>query len=214
LLISKLKWGGSMVDVDGVLTHASQAMCDGRFDEAHRELDKALVASVEADESDLLLQHLVHLYSHPQNQDLAKAQMYMDLREKNQPSAHVALSQSYFQFYTQRHFAQAQRWAEVAIQRAETQREWGVLFSANALRGLAAKHTCDTAAMMGALDAVELLVGKDVGIAYGDVVPFLEATGKSADEVAPKARRIAGLIAPLIEDDEFRNRAEDVARFA
>ncbi len=203
-----------MINIDRILTRASQAMCEGRFQEADRELNAALLTCSDEDESDLLLQQLAHLYSHAQNTDLTKAQMYMDRRETNQPSAHVAMSQSYFQFYTQRDFAKAQRWAEVAIQRAETEREWGILFSANALRGLAAKHTGDRTAIIGALDAVEPLIGKHEDISYGDVVPFLEAASKSADEIAPKARRIAGLIAPLIEDEEFRNRAEDVVRLA
>lgn len=203
-----------MIDIDRILTSASQAMCEGRFEEADRELNAALLTCSDKDESDLLLQQLGHLYSHAQNKDLAKAQMYMDWRETNQPSAHVAMSQSYFQFYTRADFPVAQRWAEVAIQRAETEKEWGVLFSANVIRGLAAKHAGDRTAIIAALDAIEPLIGKHEDISYGDVVPFLEAMSKSGDEAASKARQLAGLIAPLIEDKEFRNRAEQISRLA
>ena len=195
-----------------VLTLASQAMCEGRFDEADRELNTALLTCSDKDESDLLLQQLVHLYSHPQNKNLAKAQMYMDRRETDQPSAHVALSQSYFQLYTQANFSAAQHWAEVAIQRAEMEKEWSVLFSANAVCGLAAKQAGDRTAIISALDAIEPLIGKHEEISYGDVVPFLEAMGESGDETGHKARYLAGLIAPLIVDQQFRNRAETVAR--
>jgi len=199
------------MDIDRVLTLASQAMCEGRFDEADRELNAALLACSEGDESDLLLQQLMHLYSHPQNKNLAKAQMYMDRWETSQPSAHVAMSQSYFQLYTRTDFLTAQYWAEVAIQRAEMEKEWSVLFSANIVRGLAAERIGDRTAVIGALDAIEPLIGKHGNISYGDVVPFLEAMSKSGDETGPQVRHLAGLIAPLIEDQEFRFRAEQVA---
>jgi len=200
-----------MIDIDRVLTLASQAMSEGRFHEADQELNAALLTCSDKDESDLLLWQLVHLYSHPQNKNLTKAQMYMDRREAEQPSADVALSQSYFQLYIRANFSAAQHWAEVAIQRAEIEKEWSVLFSANALRGLAAKHTGDRAAIIGVLDAIEPLIGKHDEMSYGDVVPFLEAMDESGEETGHKARHLAALIAPLIMDQQFRDRAERVA---
>lgn len=137
--------------------------------------------------------------------------MYMDRREIDQPSAHVAMSQAYFQLHTQADFAAARHWAELAIQRAEMEKEWSVLFSANAVRGLAAERIGDRTAVIIALDAIEPLLGKHEDISYGDAVPFLEAVSKPGGEAVSKARHLAGLIAPLIDDREFRNRAERAA---
>jgi hypothetical protein len=200
-----------MIDIDRTLTLASHAMCEGRFHEADQELNAALLKCSDKDESDLLLQQLVHLYSYPQNRNLDKAQMYMDRREANQPSAHVAMSQSYFQFYTQTDFSAAQHWAEVAIQRAEMEKEWSVLFSANAVRGLAAERIGDKRAVISALDAIEPWLDKHEDISIGDVVPFLEVVSKSGDEIGTKAQHLARLIIPFIEDQEFRFRAKQIA---
>jgi hypothetical protein len=201
-----------MMDIERVLTLASQAMRDGRFDEADQELNAALLTCSEEDESDLLLQQLMHLYCHPQNTNLIKAQAYMDRREAGQPSAHVAMSQSYFQLYMQTDLHAARHWAEVAAQRAQIEKEWCILYSANAVSGLAAENIGDRTAVISALDAMEALIGKHEDISFGDAVPFLEAVSRSGYEAGPKARHLAGLIAPLIEDQEFRDRAERVAR--
>lgn len=79
---------------------------------------------------------------------------------------------------------------------------------------MAAKHTGDRTAITDAVNAIEPLIGKQEDISCGDIVPLLEAINESSDEVAPQARQFAGLIAPLIKDKEFRNRAEQIARLA
>ena len=182
-----------------------------RFDEADQELNTALLSCSEQDEADLLLQQLIHLYSYPQNKNLDKAQMYMDRREIGQPSAHVAMSQSYFQLYMQTDFHAARHWAEIATQRAEMEKEWSIQYSAHAVRGLTAEYIGDRKAVINALDAMEVLIGKHEDISYGDAVPFLEEVSKSGDEAGSKARHFAGLIVLLIENEEFRNRVERVA---
>jgi hypothetical protein len=197
-----------MMDIESVIKFASMAMCEGRFDEAGQSLNAALLTCTNENDPDLILQQLMHLYSHPQNRNLAKAQSYMDKREARQPSAHIALSQSYFQLYIQADHHAARRWAEIAIKRAQIEEDWCTLYSANGVAGFVAGNTDDRAAVMLALDSMESLIGKDEYISYGDAVPFLEEVVGSGYEVGTKVRHLASLIAPLIEDGEFRTRAE------
>src|SRR4051794_25175727 len=134
-----------MSDYDELLQSASQAMCEQRFRDADEILQRALAKVSEQYDKELILQALVHLYSHPYNEDFEKAASYMRQRESLDPSAATALSAAYFELYTRGDHDAAKRWGETAVFRAHEERGWSTLFSATALLGVVAATKGDSA---------------------------------------------------------------------
>jgi len=200
-----------MSDLESTLQNALAAVRGGRFDEADQSLSASLLTYTDPDERDLILQQLQQLNSHPQNRNIEMAQAFMNMREAQQPLAHVALSQAYFQLHIRSDLRAAQHWAEKAKERAQAEEDWCTLYSASAVIGIVAADTNNRATVISALETMESLVGKDEFISYGDAVLLLEAAAKDGDEAATKARQLAVRLAPLIDDEDFRARAEAIS---
>lgn len=201
-----------MRDLDSTIQAATRALCAQDFGKASEILQQGLESCKDLDEREIILQHLAHLYEHPLNENLDKAQFYMSERESLHPSAYTALANAYFQLHSKRDGHAARRWAETAAQRALEEHDWSTLYSASAVGGLLAASDGDEASIETALNRLEgLLDNADKTITYGDAVVFLELLGKADNDLAARARRLAGLIAPKIEDVDFRARAEVVA---
>jgi hypothetical protein len=200
-----------MTNLDSIIQLATQAMCEQNFGDADAVLQRGLQSCDDLEEREIILQHLVHLYEHPLNENLDKAQAYMSERESLHPSAYTALANAYFQLHSKRDSHAARNWAEIASRRALEEHDLSTLYSASAVGGRLAARDGDRVAAEAALRQIEILLGSaDEMICYGDAVAFLELLGKTGD-MAAKARRLAGLIAPKIEDVDFRARAETVA---
>lgn len=201
-----------MRDLDSIIQLATRAMCEQDFANADAILQRGLESCKDPEEREIILQHLVHLYEHPLNENLDKAQFYMSERESLHPSAYTALANAYFQLHSKRDGHAGRSWAETATRRALEEHDWSTLYSASAVGGLLAARDGDEAAARAALNRIEGLLGSaDEMISYGDAVGFLELLGKSDGDMGAEARRLAGLIAPRIEDADFRARAEAVA---
>lgn len=201
-----------MMDLDNIIQLATWAMCEQDFGNADAILQRGLESCNDLEEKEIILQHLVHLYEHPLNENLDKAQFYMSERESLHPSAYSALANAYFQLHSRRDSNAARNWAEIALRRALEEHDLGTLYSANAVGGLIAANAGDKTATRAALNRIESLLGShDEMICYGDAVVFLELLGKADGDIATKARQLAGRIAPKIEDADFRARAEAIA---
>lgn len=202
-----------MMDLDSIIRRATQAMCEQNFRDADAILQRGLQSCNDPEEREIVLQHLVHLYEHPLNENLDKAQVYMSERESLHPSARTALANAYFQLHSKRDNQAARNWAETASRRALEEHDLSTLYSASALGGLLAAGDGDRVAAKVALSRIEsLLDSTDETICYGDAVTFLDLLGKTDDDMAAKVREIAGLVAPKIEDADFRARAEAISR--
>lgn len=137
-----------MSGIEKILEDVSAAMHDGQFGKAEQTLQASLLNCKEESEIDLLLQGLMHLFSHTQNLNIEKAQGYMDIRELRQPMAHIALSQAYFQLHIRSDLHAARDWADKAIARSQTEEDWCTLYSACAVCGLIAANTDDRKAVL------------------------------------------------------------------
>jgi ATP/maltotriose-dependent transcriptional regulator MalT len=200
-----------MTDLNSLIQSATRAMCEQRFVEADAILKEGLKECSEAEEREIILQHLVHVYEHPLNQDLGKAELYMSEREALRPSAYSALANAYFQLYSRRDSHAARTWAETASRRALEEHDLSTLYSASALAGLLAAGEGDLDRAKSALDQIESLLGRADEIVYADAVVFLESLRAAGDDMAARAKLLAASIAPTIEDTDFRSRAEVVA---
>ncbi len=135
----------------------------------------------------------------------------MSARESLNPSAYAALANAHFQLYSKRDVHAARNWAGTASRRALEEDDFFTLYSAIAIVGLVAAGEGDREATKAALGQIERLLGTADEICYADAVPFLELLVAADDDISAKARRLAGLIVPTINDPDFRARAEAVA---
>ncbi len=200
-----------MINLDDLIQRATEAMCKQQFAEADSILQKGLQNTDDSEEKEIILQHLVHLYEHPLNEQLDKAELFLSKRESLNPSAYAALAGAYFQTHSKRDDQAAAKWAEIAERRAAAEGDLGTLYSAAALSGLLAVRRGDLGAAQLALDRLGGLVGSSDMICYGDAIIFLESLKSSPGEVIAKVKPLARMIASKIEDPEFRTRADAIA---
>ena len=201
-----------MNDFGKSLELASRAMCDGKFREADDVLQEALADANDSEDKNMILQSLVHLYSHPLNEDFDKAESYMKQRESLNPSGATALSYAYFESYTRQDQDAAQRWAKTAIVRASDEHDSSTLYSAAAIVGITAANKGDSTAVAFSLQQIAALLEEEPDdINYSDAVALLELTAKRSD-FTDITRHIAQRIASRIQDPEFRAKAQAIAR--
>jgi len=201
-----------MTDVDDIIRRATQAMCDQNFAQAEEILQTGLQSFNDPEDHQIILQHLAHLYEHPLNEDLEKADVYLSQRETLYPSASTALACAYFLLYSRRDNQAARQWACTAVRRAIEESDLSTIYSASALGGLIAAQDGDEVATRAAMDRIENLIdAADGTICYGDAVAFFESLIKIGGDIAAKAKKLAQRIVPNIEDADFRARAEAVA---
>jgi hypothetical protein len=202
-----------MTRIEENVQSASRAMCAGLFREADEILQTSLQESRDKTEKLLVLQSLVHLYSHPGNQDFSRAKQYIASRESLDPSASTALSNANFFLYIAGTSDEARHWADLACSRARTADDFTTLYSSIAMSGLIAAQQQEQSAARALLHELDVLVADGRNdMPYGDAVPFLEASLGLSGDIRAGARDLARMIAPKIEDLEFRARAIAIYR--
>ncbi|MGB8769731.1 MAG: hypothetical protein WCC92_08955 [Candidatus Korobacteraceae bacterium] len=182
------------------------------FPEAERILNDALHVTPDSELREELLRQLFYLYFSPVYEDLAKSEWCLSEIEKLKPSAQNAVEWALFMMNCRRNPAEAAKWAELAVRRAEDEETPEILYSAAALVGLLAAKRNDLSGVQSAVIKLRSLAQQTHRLPFGDEVLFLEASLTLPPEIRRDITEFARYVVPFIEDQDYRARAERVAR--
>jgi hypothetical protein len=185
---------------------AQAAFGELRFADAERIVRDLLNVVTDTRSREILYDLLFFVYSNPLNEQLDKAQSCLEQKELIRQSAQNAMQWTQFMLFCKSFHAEAAKWADIAISRSEQTSDVYTLYTATAFRGLIAAKDNDRATVRRMLARITALaIGKD--LPFGDEVLFLEAASALGEDVQEDARGVSSLIAPKIQDPEYRLRA-------
>lgn len=182
------------------------------FPEAERILKNALGATIASDTREELLRQLFYLYFSPAYEDLEQAQVCLTELDRLNPSAHNGIEWMLFLMNCKQDPAGAKEWAEITKGRAKSESATPVLYTATAFGGLLAARESNMQNVQNALQELKSMIESGQELPWGDEVAFLEASMTLSVEIKREVRALAAQIATKIEDPEYRERAERLAR--
>jgi hypothetical protein len=199
-----------MSDFDPVQM-ARAAYKDGKYAQAESILNDALKTAEAHQLREALLRQLFFLYLSPLYEHLEKAEWCLQQIEEFNPSAENAQEWTYFMHYCKKSPSEAEQWAQVTAQRAESEGDTEKLYTAISSEGLFAARRGDSSGAHDALHKLTSLVQQGLPVRYGDEVAFLEESLALNEETRKEVAAFARVIATRIEDPAFRARAESIA---
>ena len=182
------------------------------FAGAEEILKNALAVAEEPEVREELLRQLFYLYFSPVYENLVEAEHCLAEIDKLNPSSHNGMEWALFLLNCKKDSAGAKKWAEITMERAESENVISVLYTATAFAGLLAAKESNVQKVRSALQKLTSLVESGQDLPWGDEVIFLEASVAISEETRRDVKALATQITPRIENPEYQQRAERLTR--
>jgi hypothetical protein len=205
--------GGTLMDLNALAETVSTLIVEGKLREAEEMLKHAHEQASISNNHEALAHTcalFVQLYSSFEPPHIAKAMEFSLEREKIKPNAYSKLQTSMVLYYVARDPRSAVDKLRGVIEDGREESDFSTLYSALSLLGQALLRMNRTIEAGDVLNDIEEIVTARKPVVVGDETAFLEeAFARNVSRSL--VRRIAGVLAPICQDQEFSRRLAALA---